>query len=46
MIMCGDKHHTMGDVRYEETEDTAILRTERDTEWVESDSVVRLADWR
>ena len=35
----------MRDIVYEETDETAILSTDVDGEWLESDSVVRLPDW-
>jgi len=35
----------MTTVRYEEAGDKAVLRTDENDEWLESDSVVRLADW-
>jgi hypothetical protein len=33
------------EVRYEETGDRAVLRSDHEGEWVESDSVVELAEW-
>lgn len=35
----------MVEVWYEQTEDTAVLKTDTPTEWLESDSVVCLSEW-
>jgi hypothetical protein len=32
-------------ITYDETDETAILATESDTEWIESDAIVVLRDW-
>jgi len=35
----------MDELDYEETEETLILRSEEESEWIESDAVVALDDW-
>lgn len=35
----------MDELEYEETEDTLILTSDGEGEWVESDSVVVVSDW-
>jgi len=35
----------MTEVWYEEMNNAAVLKTQSDTEWLKSDSIVRLSDW-
>jgi hypothetical protein len=35
----------MDEMRYTEQDGKAVLKTERENEWIESDSVFCLADW-
>lgn len=35
----------MSDIQYEETDDAAVLKTDDDAEWLESNSVVDLSEW-
>jgi hypothetical protein len=36
----------MSDVTYAESEDRAMLESEHEREWLESDTIVRLEKWR